>query len=92
MVIVLIALAIFLFPKPAGESGSGYLGIPPSGIVSWVDKECSCFGYKYDVDVGLDDSPHRYNCIGIPFSCKCIKHNLTPKTGEYNTQIIPCEE
>lgn len=91
LVIIIIAIIAFLFPKPAGKSGSGYQAIPPSSIVSWTDKECSCFGYKYDIDARLVDAPHRYNCIGIPFSCECIRHNLNIKTGEDNTKLVPCE-
>ena len=89
--IIAAFLIIFLFPKPAGKSGSGYQAIPPSHIINWTDEECSCFGYKYDANNGLADAPHRYECIGITFSCRCIIHTLNPSVEDSETsEIVPC--
>ena len=89
-IIITIVIIAFLFPKPAGESGHGYSIVPPSGILSWVDTECSCFGYKYDANRGRIDAPSKYKCIGIAYSCECTKHNLNVKTDEDNIQKGVC--
>ena len=88
LIIVLLLVALF-FPKPAGEFGSGLP--PPTDEYSWIDKECSCIGYKFDATPNLADAAHPYLCAGIPHSCECIENTYNRETKERTSKQVVCD-
>lgn len=88
ILIIVLILVVFLFPKPAGKSGRG---LPSQSVEdSWTDKKCSCIGYKFDGSPDLADAPHSYFCVGIPYSCKCIEYTYNRETKEKTSKQIIC--
>jgi hypothetical protein len=78
MIIAIIALILiaFFFPKEAGQTGRP--GVQP-GEQTWIDKKCSCLGYKFSWSY-TSDTPLEYLCLGIPFSCKCTQNTVNQET------------
>ncbi len=64
IIVLVVGLIIFFFPKPNGEGGS---------CVGCKNIECKCFGFQKNmVAIGV----WRSICYGIPYGCKT--HMIKP--------------
>jgi len=89
VLVIVLLLAAFFYPKPAGQVGIGFP--PPTTEYSWIDKESSCVGYKFDATVSVTHAPRSFLCAGIPHSFKCIENTYNKETKEKTSRQIACE-
>jgi hypothetical protein len=89
LVLIVLIIIVIIFPKSAGQSGGGMPS--PSGVDIYVDKNCSCLGYKYSSNRNWADVPMKYKCIGISHSCECVQVSINKKeTSPVQYEITDC--
>ena len=88
-IFALAIVLIIIYPKPAGLEG-GALPLPENEY-SWVEKDVSCFGYKFNPYPDEMDAPDAFLCAGIPFGAECTEFTYNKKTGKRTREEIVCK-
>lgn len=84
IVLIIIALIIFLYPKKAGFYYGAFIEYPEASQL--INKEeCDCFGFKYEKygenpfeKIQCNDCGKTIFCVGIPYGHgkTCYKQDL----------------
>lgn len=81
---IVILIIVFFFPKDAG-----YMNL------AWgaIKKECKCIGIKRTLtpDFNCVDCGISYQCIGIPYDCKCYGIPDYYRHGTLHWTEVPCK-